>query len=560
MKNKHQVFSKASCFLIGFIALIMGAAVPIFFKSIDTDVLTLAGEDTMTLSRLQDEFLNQGKIGPSQLITDEDFSTEQHQRILTILDDNPMVTISGGPSPYFERFLNQTNLSNPSAPSENLLHFLIRPKNRKALHLYLQDSININVQKILQCRSIYQSERFFHINSAAGAPLDAITLGIALYAQGNYFQTAFIRDLRNTIIGSNNGNHISKQHIDQFFISFLGMSKRFKWAELSELISLCKTPDSFNKMSALFRTHPKYHRLFYKILVLSGNPDATIAYLNKFGKQGLEDIKVATTKGSGSIQHLLFQNLPIDNNNGLSGIAKTPLPSSLNQFLTKTCLDSSLLGLSVKIMLLFIAGFSFSKMIQDVKEKQRMSYRNYQNLNTFVILRNCAFALLFTAIALFILEPVLLHQETASPFATIQANFAVANFGESLKTNPMGKTVELDLVAGIILGMFFIIQLAIYLYCLVRITEVKKQDAKPQLKLKLLQNEENLFDSGLYVGLGGTVISLILLVAGVLQASLIAAYASTLFGIIFVAILKIFNVRPYASQLIIENEDNATQS
>ena len=124
----------------------------------------------------------------------------------------------------------------------------------------------------------------------------------------------------------------------------------------------------------------------------------------------------------------------------------------------------------------------------------------------------------------------------------------------------MGKTVELDLVAGIILGMFFIIQLAIYLYCLVRITEVKKQDAKPQLKLKLLQNEENLFDSGLYVGLGGTVISLILLVAGVLQASLIAAYASTLFGIIFVAILKIFNVRPYASQLIIENEDNATQS
>ena len=72
------------------------------------------------------------------------------------------------------------------------------------------------------------------------------------------------------------------------------------------------------------------------------------------------------------------------------------------------------------------------------------------------------------------------------------------------------------------------------------------------LKLQLLDNEENLFDLGLYVGLGGTVLSLVLLlILDVKQDALIGAYSSTLFGIIFVAVLKIFHVRPYRNQLLV---------
>ena len=67
-----------------------------------------------------------------------------------------------------------------------------------------------------------------------------------------------------------------------------------------------------------------------------------------------------------------------------------------------------------------------------------------------------------------------------------------------------------------------------------------------------MDNEENLFDLGLYVGLGGTVLSLILVVLNIVDASLMAAYASTLFGIIFVAILKVGFVRPSRRKLILE--------
>ena len=95
------------------------------------------------------------------------------------------------------------------------------------------------------------------------------------------------------------------------------------------------------------------------------------------------------------------------------------------------------------------------------------------------------------------------------------------------------------------------LQIIIYVFCLMRISELRNQTGEASLKLHLLDNEDNLFDLGLYVGLGGTVLSLVLLlILDVKQDALIGAYASTLFGIIFVAILKIFNVRPYRNDLL----------
>ena len=106
-------------------------------------------------------------------------------------------------------------------------------------------------------------------------------------------------------------------------------------------------------------------------------------------------------------------------------------------------------------------------------------------------------------------------------------------------------------VTAIIAGVFLLIQVVIFMICLSRVSEVKQEDGSAKLRLSLLDNEENLFDLGLYVGLGGTVLSLILLlVLDVKQDALIGAYTSTLFGILFVAALKIFIVRPFRNDLL----------
>ena len=103
----------------------------------------------------------------------------------------------------------------------------------------------------------------------------------------------------------------------------------------------------------------------------------------------------------------------------------------------------------------------------------------------------------------------------------------------------------------ITLVIFLTIQIAVYRICVRRIRQIETGPGDTALKLKLLENEDNLFDSGLYVGIGGTAIALVLQVLGVIQPSLLAAYSSNLFGITCVAVIKIFHVRACKQRLLL---------
>ena len=104
------------------------------------------------------------------------------------------------------------------------------------------------------------------------------------------------------------------------------------------------------------------------------------------------------------------------------------------------------------------------------------------------------------------------------------------------------------------IGIFAALQIAVYLACLIKIREVARQPVSPLVKLRLMENEENLFDSGLYVGIGGTAAALVLQVLKVIDPDLLAAYSSTLFGITCVALVKIRHVRPFKTRLILEGQ------
>jgi di/tricarboxylate transporter len=156
----------------------------------------------------------------------------------------------------------------------------------------------------------------------------------------------------------------------------------------------------------------------------------------------------------------------------------------------------------------------------------------------------------------FLHEPELLKTQLGSSAgASPRIEFAVADSLQSLQT-PIKAMQEINQVTLLVLILFFIIQLVIYSFCLIKLREIEKQQLNAELKLKLLDNEDNLFDFGLYVGLGGTVLSLIMVAIGLVEASLMAAYASTLFGILFVALLKVLHLRPYRRKLIMAAESS----
>ena len=106
----------------------------------------------------------------------------------------------------------------------------------------------------------------------------------------------------------------------------------------------------------------------------------------------------------------------------------------------------------------------------------------------------------------------------------------------------------------ITLLLFFVLQGLIYCACLVKLAEIRRQKVPARVQLRLLENEEHLFDAGLYLGFAGTIVCLILVSLGSIKFSLMAAYSSTSFGIIFVSIFKIFNLRPARRQLLMQSE------
>ena len=109
-------------------------------------------------------------------------------------------------------------------------------------------------------------------------------------------------------------------------------------------------------------------------------------------------------------------------------------------------------------------------------------------------------------------------------------------------------------VSLLTLLLFFVLQALIYTACLVKLAEIRRQNLSARMKMKLLDNEDHLFDAGLYLGFVGTIISLILVSLGIIEPSLMAAYSSTSFGILFVSFFKIFHLRPLRRRLLLEAE------
>jgi hypothetical protein len=162
------------------------------------------------------------------------------------------------------------------------------------------------------------------------------------------------------------------------------------------------------------------------------------------------------------------------------------------------------------------------------------------------------FALGFLLVVLLLSEPFLAQdsQRVEFPF-----RLRVPTMGSVVSAGTTGAARSImNQLSLLTLLLFFVLQGLIYTACLFKLAEIRRQNLTSRLKLKLLENEDHLFDAGLYLGFAGTIISLIPVSLGVIQPSLMAAYSSTSFGIIFVSAFKIFNLRPLRRKLLLEAE------
>lgn len=518
---------------------------PVNLKSVSPTLLQAAGRGTPTLAAYGRDLVEVEKIGPAALVLAAAQATHDPRApaLAAALENyaarQPALLAWGGWDPFIDELFN-IRADAGRTGSTPVLTFVVPARAREKLRGHLARSGSLAVQSLLKLRELTHTGRFVPAMRPGGQPLDALILLTGLLYQGGHLPGALQRELRGLTETALARKELGD--LEPFFVNLLSLGRRLDWAQLAELARRTDSVKTLGEYAHLARVAPDQLPLIYSAALFSDSADRVAAYLIEFGRAGLEDLKLALASGQGAVRQLLLRKVPV-NRGGAGGMsAGAELALTHPQLM----LALKYLGFFAGVWLL-LAGLD------------RWLIKPGGNAMLPVSLghmKSSVLALVFAMLLVVVSEPFLLKAAPPSEYQfRLPVLVSVANSPVSPQTEPV-KTMDTSTLLSI--GIFAALQVAMYLACLMKIREVARQPVSPLVKLRLMENEENLFDGGLYVGIGGTATALVLQVLGVIEPNLLAAYSSNLFGIVCVALVKIRHVRPYKHRLILDGQIGAS--
>ncbi len=443
----------------------------------------------------------------------------------------------GGWDPFLEPLVTNAPELTESTP---VLQFFVATDARTALAGFLSNSRSSGVRSLLRLREIDRAVQFVPATRPGGQVLDATVLLTALLYQGEHLSDSLRREVRGLAEQALAENDLAG--IEPYLLDLLSLGKRLDWMQLTELMRLIDSTETVAEFAHLSRLAADDLAIIYTAALAADAADPVANYLIRFGRQGLADLEFALGAGQGAVKQLLQRQVPINRDSG----------PTLGALAALALLHPGVL-LGLKYLGLLGGAFIVFRGV-DRYFLARTSQGALPHLSSGVL------AVFAAALIILATEPFLLR---AAPVSEFKLSFAVpvlADLSDGASAELTPPTSTMDSSTLISIGFFAALQVAMYLICLLKITEISKREVAPLVKLKLMENEENLFDGGLYVGIGGTATALVLQVLGVIEPNLLAAYSSNLFGITCVALVKIRHVRPYKCKLILESEDLLTRA
>jgi len=542
--NGRNLPIAAAWLAVGLLMLVGAWMVPVNLKSLTPSVLKQAGKETPSVAAFGKQILDSEKLGPAQLVlaaarlVDDPKAPELDRRIRDVMTRRPEWAAWGGWDPFLDPLFNLKE-NTGHAESTPVLTFFIATKARQSLLTYLSNSRSLGVQAVLQTREIDHTAQFVPAKRAGGQALDSVILLTALLYQGEHLSDPLQRELRGLAETAVNAKQMGE--LETFYIDLLSLGKRLDWVQLRELLRTTDSTKTMGEYAHLARLAPENLPLIYTAALFSDSADRVAAYLIRYGKSGLEDLKFALAQGQGAVRQLMLVQVPINRKAGPSlGLV------------TEVALLYPRLTLAVKYLGFLLGAFCLFRGLQGEFIEPRPGHASPLRMQSSVL------AILSAGLLVLATEPFLLK---AAPLSEFRLKLTIPILSNTAEVKPpttphSSPTMDTLTIASII--FFAALQVSMYLFCLRKIREISRNTAvSPLVKLRLMENEENLFDGGLYIGIGGTALSLVLQVLGLVPANLLAAYSSNLFGITCVALVKIRHVRPYKRSLILDSQTPA---
>jgi hypothetical protein len=525
--------------VLGGSIVIAGLSLPVNLGSLPPALLRAAGEGTPSVSALGHQLLDTEQFGPAALVlaTARNIEDPAAPDLAARLDrdtrGNPELVPWGAWDPFLDPLFNLRE-NRGRTESTPVLTFFITREARESLARYLGNSRSQGVRAVLATREVDRTAQFVPARRPGGQALDAVILLTALLYQGEHFSAPLQRELRGLAETARSAGELGA--IETFYLDLLSLGKRLDWAQLTELMRRVESTKTVGEFAHLGRRAPDDLALIYTAALFADSADRVAAYLLRYGRAGLDDLRFALAQGRGAVQQILSRQVPINREAGPTLSAAATLGLLYPRWM-----------LALKYACFVLGAFLV-----------------FRGLDTMVVMRTATGALphlassvlavLTAALIVLGTEPFLLKAEPISEFSISFAVPVLADVADPSSLQSTPPTLAMDAKTLLSIAFFAALQVVVYVVCLLKIGQIERSEVPALVKLRLMENEENLFDGGLYIGIAGTAAALVLQVLGIIQPNLLAAYSSNLFGITCVALIKIRHVRRYKNKLILESQ------
>jgi hypothetical protein len=549
--------------LLGLGLLVCGLLVPAHVRAVDVSVLWKAGRSTPGVSDRGLALLSEGNLGSAQLL----LQAAQNQKLAgrvnfgsalaNALIQHPELMLLGRAEPRLEGL---THTATSMAFSEAMTNFepftslIIRTENRERVLRSLESSTRPAVQQLLACRAITNTALFSPSASASGQALDAALATCGLLIDRGYLRSE-LRDRIGAL--ATEANRVRRlDYVEQVLMDLLSLGQRFNWAQLVQFVGQIEDPETLRRLTILARRTPSALPVLFTAVELSGQPGNVVRYLMDFSQSGWSDLSASLAYGTGGVKELVSRDLHVCTSPMAQALGGFAAVGAFVDFAAFYAWHNPWLALALKWLLYLASGYWLALALRQARPVPSVLELPL-HVRGFHVIREMLFGSGFLVVVLLLTEPFL-TQETQRVEFPFQLHLPTVGsmLAPPPKAAPSSFMNQLSLLT---LMLFFVLQALLYIACLVKLAEIRRQRLLPRIKLKLLENEDHLFDAGLYLGFVGTIISLILVSLGVIRPSLMAAYSSTSFGIIFVSIFKIFHLRPLRRNLLLEAEATSGQ-
>jgi hypothetical protein len=435
----------------------------------------------------------------------------------------------------------------------SLSAFIIQRENREAALAHLEKSTSLDVQTLLRCRELGHTVLLPPSASAAGQAFDALVAEGGLLLDGHHLTMQLSGYLNDQAWKAIHGG--SSEPLELMLMDFGALGEHLNWDQLTAFVAQIPDAVTLHQLAGQATGAGGQLPVLFAAVQLSSAPSAVADYCSRFSTTGLPDISAALWYGAHGVKELTESGQRLYAGDASRWVAAHGPIGGLYDLAADRSLQNRRLALAVKWLLYFGAGFLFAMALHGLRPPLSGVELPLQ-VRGFHLLGEGLFALGFLLVVLLLSEPFLAQESQKGDFSLHLRLPTVGTAGPAgvagLKQTVMEQFNKP--IIWLTLLVFFILQTLIYLTCLMKLAEILRQQVPPRMKLKLLENEDHLFDAGLYLGFVGTIVSLIFASLHLVAFSLMAAYSSTCFGIIFVVIFKIFHLRPARRKLLLEAE------